>query len=46
MDKEQIMQIKNIAENQLENLSDDDKGAAYYLKEIVESAETLLYSGY
>lgn len=46
MDKEQIMQIKNIADHQLENLSDDDRGAEYYLKEIIESAENLLYSGY
>lgn len=46
MNKEDIMKIKIIAENQLENLSDDDQGAAYYLKEIIESAENLLYSGY
>lgn len=46
MDKDQLMQIKNLAENQLENLSEDEQGATYYLKDIVEAAEALLYSGY
>ncbi|NSV14974.1 hypothetical protein HRH36_00035 [Enterococcus faecalis] len=46
MNKDQISQIKSIAEEQLENLTADDCGADWYLKQIIEFANVLLNDGY
>lgn len=46
MNKDQISQIKSIAEEQLENLTADDCGAGWYLKQIIESANVLLNDEY
>ncbi|MDT2011140.1 hypothetical protein [Carnobacterium divergens] len=44
--REQIKTILIIAQQQLNDLSEDEKEAKYYLNQIVESAEVLLNSGY
>jgi hypothetical protein len=46
MNKDQISQIKSIAEEQLENLTENDRGTAWYLKQIIESANVILADGY
>lgn len=46
MDKLEIERIKIIAQNQLENLSEDEQSAAYYLRDIVLNAEILLNDAY
>lgn len=46
MDKEKISEILNSVKEVIKELDEDNQGAMYYLNEIKESAEVLLFSGY
>lgn len=46
MDKQKIAEILDTVNEVIADLSEDEKSALYYLKEIKGAAEVLIFSGY